>query len=104
MAVTRTVAPAPARMDRPIVALTLDDGPTAGFTGEVLAILDEFDVTATFCVTGGEVTENPQEARAIIAAGHELGNHSYSHPRMVLKSYTPKRDRGDRCGHSRHRL
>lgn len=73
--------------DRPIVALTFDDGPTAGFTGEVLAILDELDVTATFFVTGKEVTENPQEARAIVAAGHELGNHSYSHPRMVLKSY-----------------
>jgi len=59
--------------DRSIVALTFDDGPTAGFTGEVLAILDELDVTATFFVTGREVTENPQEARAIVAAGHELG-------------------------------
>lgn len=73
--------------DRPIVALTFDDGPTAGFTGEVLAILDKLDVTATFFVTGREVTENPQEVRAIVAAGHELGNHTYSHPRMVLKSY-----------------
>lgn len=73
--------------DRPIVALTFDDGPTAGFTSEVLGILDELDVTATFFVTGREVTENPEETRAIVAAGHELGNHSYSHPRMVMKSY-----------------
>lgn len=73
--------------DRPIVALTLDDGPTAQFTGEVLGILEDFDVRATFFVTGREVTENPEEARAIAAAGHELGNHSYSHRRMVMKGY-----------------
>ncbi len=78
-----------ARVDTqtPVVALTFDDGPTKGFTGEVLGILDELDVPATFFVTGREVAENPDEARAIVAAGHELGNHSYSHPRMVLKSY-----------------
>lgn len=78
-----------ARVDTqtPVVALTFDDGPTKEYTGEVLAILDELDVPATFFVTGREVTENPDEARAIVAAGHELGNHTYSHPRMVLKSY-----------------
>ncbi|WP_245447631.1 polysaccharide deacetylase family protein [Nitratireductor sp. OM-1] len=73
--------------DRPVVALTFDDGPTAGFTSEVLEILDKLDVTATFFVTGKEVTENSDEARAIAAAGHELGNHSYSHARMIMKSY-----------------
>ena len=73
--------------ERPVVALTFDDGPTAGFTSEVLGTLDELDVTATFFVTGREVVENPDEARAIVAAGHELGNHSYSHLRMVMKSY-----------------
>lgn len=78
-----------ARVDteEPVVALTFDDGPTAQYTSEVLAILDERDVPATFFLTGREVTENPDETRAIIAAGHELGNHSYSHPRMVLKRY-----------------
>ncbi|MEO4000433.1 polysaccharide deacetylase family protein [Mesorhizobium sp. CAU 1732] len=78
-----------ARVDtqEPVVALTFDDGPTAQYTGEVLAILDERDVPATFFVTGREVTENPDETRAIIAAGHELGNHTYAHPRMVFKSY-----------------
>jgi peptidoglycan/xylan/chitin deacetylase (PgdA/CDA1 family) len=78
-----------ARVDTemPVVALTFDDGPTKGYTEEVLRILDELDVPATFFVTGREVTENKDETRAIIAAGHELGNHSYSHPRMVFKSY-----------------
>lgn len=73
--------------DRPVIALTFDDGPTAEFTDEVLAMLDALDVKATFFVTGKEVGENPEEARAIVAAGHELGNHSYSHPRMVMKGY-----------------
>ncbi|EKF17620.1 polysaccharide deacetylase family protein [Nitratireductor pacificus] len=76
---------------RPVIALTFDDGPTARFTNEVLGILDDLDVKATFFVTGREVTENPAETRAIVAAGHELGNHSYSHPRMVMKSYATYR-------------
>jgi len=41
-------------------------------------------VRATFFVTGSEVMAHPEEARAILRAGHELGNHSFSHPQMVM--------------------
>jgi peptidoglycan-N-acetylglucosamine deacetylase len=69
-----------------VVALTFDDGPTVGPTDEVLAMLAAQDVKATFFVTGGELELNIAEGRKIVAAGHELGNHSYSHVRMVFVS------------------
>ena len=67
-----------------VVALTFDDGPTKGATDEILKALHEMNVKATFFVIGGELEQNIDEARKIVAAGHELGNHSYSHVRMVL--------------------
>ncbi|MFE1245296.1 polysaccharide deacetylase family protein [Fictibacillus sp. NPDC058756] len=68
-----------------VVALTFDDGPTEN-TDEILSILKEEDVKATFFVTGREIEENFEEAKKLAKAGHELGNHSYSHKRMVLKT------------------
>ncbi|MBH0161638.1 polysaccharide deacetylase family protein [Fictibacillus sp. 26RED30] len=68
-----------------VVALTFDDGPTDN-TDEILMILKEEEVKATFFVTGREIEENLEDAKEIVAAGHELGNHSYSHERMVLKT------------------
>ncbi|TXH25431.1 MULTISPECIES: polysaccharide deacetylase family protein [Mycolicibacterium] len=68
-----------------VVALTLDDGPTAE-TPEILRILAAARVPATFYLTGRELTEAPEHGVSIAAAGHEIGNHSYSHRRMVLMS------------------
>lgn len=68
-----------------LIALTFDDGPSPNHTDEVLAILHRYNVQATFFVTGREVEAYPEESRRIVAAGHQLGNHSYSHQRMVLK-------------------
>ena len=67
-----------------IVALTFDDGPTKSGTDEILKALQQKNVKATFFVTGSELDQNMSEAQKIVAAGHELGNHSYSHVRMVL--------------------
>ena len=67
-----------------VVALTFDDGPTKGGTDEILKVLGETRVRATFFVTGAELERNMDEGRRIVAAGHELGNHSYSHARMIL--------------------
>jgi chitin deacetylase len=67
-----------------VVALTFDDGPAKGGTDEILKTLDEMKVKATFFVIGAELEQNMDEGRKIFAAGHELGNHSYSHVRMVL--------------------
>jgi peptidoglycan/xylan/chitin deacetylase (PgdA/CDA1 family) len=71
----------------PVVALTFDDGPSAEYTAAVLDILRAQQVPATFFVIGAELERNPAEARAIVADGHALGNHSYSHQRMVGLSY-----------------
>jgi peptidoglycan/xylan/chitin deacetylase (PgdA/CDA1 family) len=65
-----------------LVALTLDDGPTA-YADSVLPVLAARGVRATFFLTGGAAAEEPARFRRIAAAGHEIGNHTWSHPRMV---------------------
>ncbi len=67
-----------------VVALTFDDGPTKAHTDEILGILREENVKATFYLTGGEIEENQGEAEKIIAERHEIGNHTYNHERMIL--------------------
>jgi chitin deacetylase len=67
-----------------VVALTFDDGPRPDATAQILSTLEEERVRATFFVTGAELEKNMADGRKIVAAGHELGNHSYSHQRMVL--------------------
>ncbi len=60
------------------VALTFDDAPSP-FTKEVLKILDNYGVSATFFLVGSQVEKSPEVAHQIVAAGHEIGNHSFSH-------------------------
>ncbi|MEM1056273.1 MAG: polysaccharide deacetylase family protein [Bacteroidota bacterium] len=72
--------------DQPVVALTFDDGPTPQGTDAILPVLDSLGVRATFFVTGREMEANPEHGRRLVEAGHVLGNHSYSHERMVLKT------------------
>jgi len=61
------------------LALTFDDGPSED-TPRVLEVLDRYAVAATFFVCGANVARLPAVARAVLAAGHEIGNHSYAHP------------------------
>ncbi|WP_155591664.1 polysaccharide deacetylase family protein [Lysinibacillus cavernae] len=68
-----------------VVALTFDDGPTEN-TDALLSLLDDYQVKATFFLIGKDIEENPEEAKKIAEAGHQIGNHTYSHKRMVLKS------------------
>lgn len=70
----------------PLIALTFDDGPTPEYTDEVLSTLNKFNIPATFFVTGRETEQHMWAAKRIVGAGHELGNHSYSHQEMILKS------------------
>ncbi len=72
--------------DRKVVALTFDDGPRSDTVDEIVGMLAKHGVKATFFVCGAEIHDHPQAAARLVAAGHELGNHSYSHRRMVLKS------------------
>jgi peptidoglycan-N-acetylglucosamine deacetylase len=67
-----------------LIAITFDDGPTTGYTESVLRILKAHRAHATFYLTGRECEQNPLGARDIAAGGHEIGNHTYSHARMLL--------------------
>ena len=68
------------------VALTFDDAPVPQTTEAVLATLAEKQVRGTFFAIGAQMAAQPQLAQRIVAAGHQLANHSWSHPRFLLKS------------------
>jgi peptidoglycan-N-acetylglucosamine deacetylase len=70
---------------RPVLALTFDDGPSES-TPKLLAALDKYHVPATFFMCGENVRRCPDVAREVAARGHELGNHTDSHPRLDFKS------------------
>ncbi|KGP72685.1 polysaccharide deacetylase family protein [Pontibacillus yanchengensis] len=71
--------------DEKLVALTFDDGPTENIQ-DVLPLLEKYNAKTTFFVNGKALEENPELGKEIVAAGHDLGNHTYSHEQMVLKS------------------
>jgi peptidoglycan/xylan/chitin deacetylase (PgdA/CDA1 family) len=70
------------RADQPWVALTLDAGADAAPVPAMLKTLRERNVTITFFLTGKWISDNPELARQIVADGHEIANHSYTHPDM----------------------
>ena len=74
------------------IALTFDDGPNDPYTSEVLKILKDNRVQATFFLLGKNVEANPQSARDIVAAGHAIGNHSYDHRNLVTRTNAQVRD------------
>ncbi|HLW80025.1 MAG TPA: polysaccharide deacetylase family protein [Terriglobia bacterium] len=78
------------------VALTFDDGPAAPFTGQILDILRDHQVPATFFVCGKNVDRYPDLVRRIHAERHTLGNHTYSHPFLYGKSWRRMADEIDR--------
>jgi len=61
------------------VVLTFDDGPSEAFTPEILKILAEKKVFATFFLVGKHVEQYPEIAKQIVDQGHEVGNHTYGH-------------------------
>lgn len=72
--------------EQKLVALTFDDGPTPHYTTDILQLLELYQVKATFFVTGSETQRYMTQAKQIVAAGHQLGNHSWSHQRMLFMS------------------
>ena len=70
---------------RKSIALTFDDGPSES-TPRLLEILAKHGARATFFQCGANVKRLPAVAREVAAAGHEIGNHTYSHPLLHLKS------------------
>lgn len=65
--------------DQPVVALTFDDGPHATNTARLLDLFAREGIRVTFFEIGNNVAQFPDLARAILAAGHEIGNHSMTH-------------------------
>jgi peptidoglycan/xylan/chitin deacetylase (PgdA/CDA1 family) len=70
------------RVDKPWVALTLDAGADSAPVPDMLKTLREHHVKITFFLTGKWIKENPELTRAIVADGHEIANHSFTHPDM----------------------
>ena len=66
--------------DQRIIALTYDDGPNPPYTDRLLDVLAKHDVKATFFLIGNRIEKHPETVNRIIAEGHQIGNHSYSHP------------------------
>lgn len=69
-----------------MLALTYDDGPNDPHTLRLIDVLAWHDVKATFFVLGRFVAQKPEIVRALAAAGHVIGNHSWDHPRLIFAS------------------
>ncbi|MHA6720093.1 glycosyltransferase [Sphingomonas sp. RS6] len=68
------------------VALTFDDGPDPTYTPPILDELKAAGVKATFFIVGENALQHPWLLRRMVAEGHELGNHTYTHPNLAMMS------------------
>lgn len=65
------------------IALTFDDGPHPKYTPRILDVLSQYGIRATFFFVGENVSYYPDAAREVARRGHEIGNHTYTHPSAV---------------------
>jgi polysaccharide deacetylase family sporulation protein PdaB len=72
--------------NKKLVALTFDDGPDNKYTLQILEILKEYNVKATFFMVGIQVKKYPETAKKIVEEGHSIGNHSWSHKDLTKLS------------------
>ena len=79
------------------LALTFDDGPNDPHTLRLLDVLAKHNVHATFFMIGRFVRERPDIARAVGAAGHVVGNHTFTHPRLIFQSEAQTRAQLTNC-------
>ncbi len=66
-----------------VVAVTFDDGPNPQYTPRILDILREYGAKATFFMIGEQIQNAPQVAVSVLAEGHEIGNHTFTHPYLT---------------------
>jgi peptidoglycan/xylan/chitin deacetylase (PgdA/CDA1 family) len=71
------------RTDRPEIVLSFDAGSSSRGTAEILDVLKAHDVRTTVFLTGEFISREPQLVRRIVAEGHEVGNHTWSHPHLT---------------------
>jgi peptidoglycan-N-acetylglucosamine deacetylase len=69
-------------VDGPYIAMTFDDGPSPETTPRLLDILKQRNIKATFFMIGQNAERNPAIVQRILAEGHEIGNHSWTHPQL----------------------
>src|SRR5213594_1777237 len=69
-------------VDGPYIAMTFDDGPSAALTPKLLDLLAAHHIKATFFVIGENVAEHPEIVARAAREGHEIANHSWSHPNL----------------------
>jgi peptidoglycan/xylan/chitin deacetylase (PgdA/CDA1 family) len=74
------------QIDGPYVALTFDDGPSEKLTPHLLDLLAQHHIHATFFVIGENVAQHPEIVKRAAREGHEIGNHSWSHPNLAKMS------------------
>ncbi|MCI0362949.1 MAG: polysaccharide deacetylase family protein [Phycisphaerales bacterium] len=79
------------------LALTFDDGPNDPHTLHLLDVLAHHDVKATFFLIGRYVAQRPDIARAIVAAGHEVANHTFTHPSLLFLPWSRVRQELTDC-------
>src|SRR5436853_2474794 len=70
-------------VDGPYIAMTFDDGPSAKLTPKLLELLAAHHIKATFFLIGQNVAENPELVAREAREGHEIANHSWSHPNLA---------------------
>jgi len=68
------------------IALTYDDGPNDPHTLRLLDVLAKHSARATFFMIGRYLQERPDIARAVVQAGHVIGNHTFTHPLLIFES------------------
>lgn len=79
------------------IALTFDDGPHPRYTPQILETLSKFGIKATFFVVGVNARNYPDTLERITASGHEIGNHTYSHPHVSCLDSAHLQDEVEQC-------
>jgi peptidoglycan/xylan/chitin deacetylase (PgdA/CDA1 family) len=79
------------------IALTYDDGPNDPHTLRLLEVLAKHDVRATFFLIGRYVQRRPDLVRDLLKAGHVIGNHTFTHPHLVVSAAVETRNQLEEC-------
>lgn len=81
-----------------VVALTFDDGPYPPYTNQILDILQENQIQATFFLIGRNAEKHPDLVRRISMEGHQIGNHTYNHVDLLKANYNTVVEEVDKTG------
>src|SRR6267378_6489119 len=84
------------QVDGPYIALTFDDGPNEQLTPRLLDLLAQHHIHATFFVIGENAAQYPEILQRAVREGHEIGNHTWSHPNLAKMSEENVRNQIDR--------